>query len=163
MAIWDTAFEKYRNANKKVGTINEQSAIGIGKFGEEALRKNPNLNIFDNASNNIADIIDGKSVVSQFKTPSQLNQAETFFDSLFSGIHAMPIYTNKGERIRQYRTMAEYTECDFCLCELADDMLHEDEEGEFIRLIIPMIRLILMIIKRKYYRLSLISLQTYLS
>lgn len=49
----------------------------------------------------------------------------------------MPVYTNKGERIRQYRAMANYPECDFCLCELADDFIHEDENGEFVRLLIP--------------------------
>lgn len=30
--------------------------------------------------------------------------------------------------------MALYPECDFCLCELADDVIHEDETGEFIHL-----------------------------
>lgn len=33
--------------------------------------------------------------------------------------------------------MAMYTECDFCLTELADDMLHENESGEFVVLDIP--------------------------
>lgn len=50
---------------------------------------------------------------------------------------AMPLITNKTERIRQYRAMAQYPECDFCLCELADDFLHEDEDGEFIHLKLP--------------------------
>lgn len=30
-----------------------------------------------------------------------------------------------------------YTECDFCLCEIADDVLHEDETGQTIKLNIP--------------------------
>ena len=30
-----------------------------------------------------------------------------------------------------------YTECDFCLCEIADDVLHEDETGQCIKLNIP--------------------------
>ena len=33
--------------------------------------------------------------------------------------------------------MAMYPECDFCLCELADDVIHDDETGRFIRLNIP--------------------------
>ena len=33
--------------------------------------------------------------------------------------------------------MAMYTECDFCLCEIADDVLHEDETGQCIKLNIP--------------------------
>jgi hypothetical protein len=49
----------------------------------------------------------------------------------------MPVYTNKNERIRQYRAMAQYPECDFCLCELADDFIHQDASGQFIKLSIP--------------------------
>jgi len=33
--------------------------------------------------------------------------------------------------------MAQYTECDFCLCEIADDVLHEDETGSVVKLNIP--------------------------
>ena len=33
--------------------------------------------------------------------------------------------------------MAMYTECDFCLTELADDMLHENESGDSVILDIP--------------------------
>lgn len=33
--------------------------------------------------------------------------------------------------------MAQYTECDFCITELADDFLHIDETGEFIKFTIP--------------------------
>lgn len=50
---------------------------------------------------------------------------------------ALPMLTNKPERIRQYRAMAQYTECDFCLCEIADDVLHEDETGSVVKLNIP--------------------------
>jgi len=49
----------------------------------------------------------------------------------------MPLYTNKSDRIRQYRAMAQYTDCDFCLTELADDFLHDDEKGNFVTLTIP--------------------------
>lgn len=49
----------------------------------------------------------------------------------------MPIYTNKIERMKQYRAMAAYPECDFCLTELADDAIHQDENGDFIKLNIP--------------------------
>lgn len=51
---------------------------------------------------------------------------------------ALPLMTNKAERIRQYRAMAMYTECDFCICEIADDVLHEDPTtGTCIKLNIP--------------------------
>lgn len=75
-------------------------------------------------------------MVSQFQTQTKL-ESETYFGSLFSGITAMPLWTNKADRVRQYRSMAQYTDCDFCLTELADDFLHQDEKGKYINLIIP--------------------------
>ena len=139
MAFWDRAFERYRNANKnRKQSINpDKNDIQqqrTDKFGAQARYNNPNIEIFSNAQNNIADIVDKRSVVSQFQTHTQLTTQENYFSSLFSGIHALPILTNKTERIKQYRSMALYPECDFCLCELADDVIHEDETGEFIHL-----------------------------
>lgn len=66
-----------------------------------------------------------------------MTSPDNYFASIFSGMMAMPIYTNKSERIRQYRAMAVYPECDFCICELADDFIHEDEEQNFVHLHIP--------------------------
>lgn len=93
--------------------------------------------MFNNAQNNIQDIIDRRSVVSRYETKTQIAGPERYFQSMFSGILALPLATNKAERIRQYRAMAMYTECDFCLCEIADDVLHEDETGQTIKLNIP--------------------------
>lgn len=138
MSAIEKLFEKYRKQNIKRGQVNPPPVeIQDKKFGEDALRKNPNLKIFDNAQNNIADIIDRRSVVTQFETSVQQSSPNNYFSSLFAGINAMPVYTNKGERIRQYRAMAQYPECKFCLDELADDFLHEDSRGDFIKLSIP--------------------------
>ena len=138
MPILNNLFQKYRNQNIKRGQVNPQpKEYSNDRFGEEALRKNPNLPIFDNAQNNIAEIIDRRSVVSQYQTTTQLASPNNYFSSLFAGISAMPVYSNKGERIRQYRAMAAYPECRFCLDELADDFIHEDETGQFIHLNIP--------------------------
>ena len=93
------------------------------------MSKNPNLEIFNDAQNNIQEIIDRRSVVSRFQTQTQIASPDRYFQSLFSGMIALPMLTNKAERIRQYRAMAMYTECDFCLCEIADDVLHEDDSG----------------------------------
>lgn len=68
-AVLDRLFKKYRNQNLKRGQINPTPEEHTdGKFGTDALRKNPNLPIFDNAQNNIAEIIDKRSVVSQYET-----------------------------------------------------------------------------------------------
>jgi len=101
------------------------------------LEKNPNLEVFNNAQNNIAEIIDRRSVVSRYKASTPLAGPERYFSSMFEGTLALPLVTNKAERIRQYRAMAMYTECDFCLCEIADDVLHEDDSGQVVKLNIP--------------------------
>jgi len=49
----------------------------------------------------------------------------------------MPIATNKSERMSQYRSIAKFPECDWCLDEIADEFIHEDENGEFIHLDLP--------------------------
>ena len=137
MAVLDSLFQRYRNSNlKKRGKINPEPNEDE-KFGSDALKKNPNLKIFDNAQNNIADIVDRRSVVTQYQTATQITSPDNYFSSLFAGIQAMPMYTNKTDRIKQYRAMAQYPECDFCLCELADDFIHIDPSGQFIRLTIP--------------------------
>lgn len=49
-AVLDRLFKKYRNQNLKRGQINPTPEEHTdGKFGTDALRKNPNLPIFDNA------------------------------------------------------------------------------------------------------------------
>ena len=50
---------------------------------------------------------------------------------------AMPITTNKAERIAQYRSMAKLSETQWCLDEIADDFINEDEHGDFIKLKLP--------------------------
>lgn len=49
----------------------------------------------------------------------------------------MPVATNKAERIAQYRTMAKHTQTQWCLDEIADDFIHEDEDGNVINLKLP--------------------------
>ena len=59
---------------------------------------------------------------------------QTYFDG---EILAMPLATNKAERIDQYRRIASYGLCDWCFDEIADDFLHEDEDGKTIKLHVP--------------------------
>lgn len=59
---------------------------------------------------------------------------QTYFDGK---ILAMPLATNKAERIDQYRRIASYGLCDWCFDEIADDFLHEDEDGKTIKLHLP--------------------------
>jgi len=50
---------------------------------------------------------------------------------------AMPLATNKPERLAQYRRISKYLICDWCLDEICDDFLHEDENGNFINMKLP--------------------------
>lgn len=49
----------------------------------------------------------------------------------------MPLATSKRERINQYRKISKYSVCDWCLDEIADDFMHFDEDGDFIKLKLP--------------------------
>lgn len=49
----------------------------------------------------------------------------------------MPLATNKVERINQYRKIAAYSLCNWCLDEIADDFIIEDDDDEFIKLTLP--------------------------
>ena len=50
---------------------------------------------------------------------------------------AMPLATNKPDRIAQYRRISKYSICDWCLDEIADDFIHIDDDGDFIKLKLP--------------------------
>ena len=50
---------------------------------------------------------------------------------------AMPLATNKSDRIAQYRKISKYSICDWCLDEIADDFIHIDDDGDFIKLKLP--------------------------
>jgi len=47
---------------------------------------------------------------------------------------AMPVDTNKVQRIQAYDNIARYPELDWCLNEIANDFLHEDINGDFLKL-----------------------------
>lgn len=46
----------------------------------------------------------------------------------------IPVETNKKARLDQYRRISALPECDWCLEEIADDFMHTDEVGDFIKL-----------------------------
>lgn len=136
MAFWNSWFnrkhaDQYANADQYDENRNNH------QITSDALDKNPNMALFNKARNNINDIIDSRSVISQFSTDDQVMFSNPYYSTVMTGITAMPVLSNKTERIRQYRSMATHPECDFCLCEIADDVIHEDEEGEIIHLTLP--------------------------
>ena len=98
---------------------------------------NPNYEIFNSVNNDIARVVASRSIVSQ-----DIQKNEVFANPVWNtffqdGMLAMPITTNKAERIAQYRSMAKLSETQWCLDEIADDFINEDEHGDFIKLKLP--------------------------
>ena len=46
----------------------------------------------------------------------------------------IPLITDKCQRLWQYRSIAEFPECNWCINEIASDFLTVSSTGEFIRL-----------------------------
>lgn len=46
----------------------------------------------------------------------------------------IPLITDKNQRLWQYRAIAEFPECNWCINEIASDFLTVSSTGEFIRL-----------------------------
>lgn len=75
--------------------------------------KNSSYDVFSKLNNDIVRAVSAKSVINQSiaqqqSAPSLANPVwQSFMDD--SGLLAMPMATNKAERIAQYRTMAKHT------------------------------------------------------
>lgn len=97
---------------------------------------NSNFNTFNSFRQNVENIVVSRSVVN--KSIEEENKLTPSFDTVIDHMESvMPVATDKQTRIKQYRTIGAFPECDWCLDEIADDFLHEDEKGNFINLILP--------------------------
>ena len=96
---------------------------------------NPAFNVFEQVGNDIEEAVSMRSVVTQRHTDQYISNP--IFTSVVNNMAVMPIATDKAERIRQYRSMACFSQCNWCLDEICDDFIHEDENGDFIWLKIP--------------------------
>lgn len=99
--------------------------------------KNSNFEVFSQINTDIARAVASRSVINQSIAEQQplANPIWQAFNE--GGMLMMPVTTNKPQRIAQYRTMAKYTQTQWCLDEIADDFIHEDENGDFIKLKLP--------------------------
>lgn len=113
----------------------------IGKKQDEGpsgVVNNPNYRTFSRVNNDIATIINSRSVVTQATHNQQIRAANpTWQVSFGDDFLAIPVATNKNQRIAMYRSMAMYPICRWCLEEIADDFIHEDENRNFITLALP--------------------------
>ena len=116
-----------------------ETGKGINSLqGSLSNQNNTNYQTFSRINSDIERIITQKSVVGKnmqrfnerFANPSW----QTFFED---DLLATPLATNKSERLAQYRRISKYNKCEWCLDEIADDFLHDDDTGEFINLKLP--------------------------
>ena len=100
---------------------------------------NPNYTAFNNIDADIAAIINSRrSVVDRGVENLNEKYANPSWQLFFNNdLMAMPLATNKQERINQYRRISKYLICDWCLDEICDDFIHEDENKNFVNLKLP--------------------------
>ena len=106
---------------------------------ESNIDNNSNYQTFAQVNQDIQAIVNSKSIVANAaKDLNKRNNANPSWQTYFDGeILTLPLATNKSERIQQYRRIAQYSLCDWCFDEIADDFLHEDQNGDVIRLELP--------------------------
>ena len=103
------------------------------------IQNNSNYQTFAQVNQDIQAIVNAKSIVSNAaKDLNRRNNANPSWQTFFDGeMLTLPLATNKSERITQYRRIAQYSLCDWCFDEIADDFLHEDQNGDVIKLELP--------------------------
>ena len=105
---------------------------------QNGLQRNPNYGIFRGVNNDIDRIVSQRSIVGQ-KTAEVSPTVNPVWRTLGvdSDMLLMPVATNKADRLTQYRTIAQYTECQWCLDEICNEFIHEDVNGEYVTLTLP--------------------------
>lgn len=115
-------FSNFFNRNKS--TIPDQDIQKINNTTEA----------FNSVDQNIEAIVASRSVVNTAIEHENSISMFPNYMSITESLNALPIITNKFDRIRNYRTIAAFQHCNFCIEEIANDFIHEDEVGRFILL-----------------------------
>ena len=117
-----------------------QQAVDNTESEEDIINKrNPNAAIFRSVGNDIEEAVALKSIVTQHDTDNLINPL--FQQSVENGMYVLPVCANKSDRIKQYRSIAAFPECSWCIDEICDDFIHEDKNGDIITLKLPPRRL----------------------
>lgn len=105
---------------------------------QNGLQRNPNYNVFRNVNNDIERIVASRSIIGK-KTQEVSPNFNPVWRTMGidSDMLLMPVATNKIDRLTQYRQIASYTECQWCLDEICNEFIHEDESGNYIYLHLP--------------------------
>lgn len=128
------------NPNSRVHNQMQSAVSGIQPAAGQVsdVRNNQNYRVFQEINTDIEKIISTKSVITKSMQKQNAMYANPTWQTFSDGdILAMPVLTNKHERLQQYRKIAKYHMCDWCFDEIADDFIHDNEKGEFISLKLP--------------------------
>ena len=100
---------------------------------------NENYRIFKDVYSDLEQIVSARSVVDQQMRENDASPfANPIWQTLMDGKNLLlPVATNKKERLDQYRTISRFPECDWCLDEICDDFIHENDDGDVITLQLP--------------------------
>lgn len=108
------------------------------KSESSSIQNNPNYQTFAQVNQDIQAIVNAKSIVTDASKRQNMKYANPSWQTFFDGeMLALPLATNKVERITQYRRIAKYSLCDWCFDEIADDFIHEDENQDIITMKLP--------------------------
>ena len=131
MAFFDFINRMNRNRGKEA-QASGSDGVKANPGGTEASIRNA---FNQTVKRDIENIIARGSVIDSYDKDA-FHRMIPAFSTLIDGMDALPIPSNKVERLNQYRQIANFDECAFCIEEIADDFLHDNESGDFIRLAI---------------------------
>ena len=128
-------FGLFGNRNRTKTHVETNQIIDNIINGSE--QQNPSLNsefnTFKSIQRTIDNIITNNSQVAKALEDANSGSPRDFFN-IVNSFQALPVLTNKGQRLQEWRRASAYTEVDFCLKEIADDFVHNDENGDFIHM-----------------------------
>lgn len=104
---------------------------------DKVRKLNKNYSIFGKISDEIEQIVSSRSVVDKNIINKNNFSNPVWETAIDNDVTVLPLCSNKQERLTQYRTISRFPECDWCLDEICDDFIHEDENGDIIKLTLP--------------------------
>lgn len=121
-----------RNKTKTKVEINQQ-IDNIVSSGKQNPSLNPEFSTFKSLTRGIEDIISNRSVISNVLDNATRTGS---FATAINSLDVLPVITNKYQRLQQWRNASAFPEVNFCLKEIADDFIHDDENGDFVHLVL---------------------------
>ena len=122
-----------RNRTRTQAQTNQEIDNILGNGNQRNPSLNPEFRTFKALTQDIGDIISNRSIIS--KVLDKAASSGDFFTAINS-MDVLPVITNKYQRLQQWRNASAFPEVNFCLREIADDFVHYDENGDFIKLVL---------------------------